>query len=70
MSSRVIEVPPLPAGLHLGVKEDEASFDPGPDGGQVLLTVNHRQITDRAMTLMTGAGSLRLKNGYFRRLTA
>ncbi|RPH70163.1 MAG: hypothetical protein EHM74_05230 [Hyphomicrobiales bacterium] len=44
------------------MKEDEASFDLRPEGDRVLLAVNHRQIIDSAMTLVTDAGSLRLKD--------
>jgi hypothetical protein len=52
------------------VKEDEASFDLEPEGDRVLLTVNHRQIIDTAMTLVTDAGSLRLKDEHCRWLAA
>lgn len=52
------------------MKEDEASFELGPEGDRVMLAVNHRQIIDSAMTLVTDAGSLRLNDEYCRWLAA
>lgn len=56
MRSRIIEAnPPHRLAFTWGEK-GEVSFELRPQGDQVLLIVTHRRITDRAMTLMVGAG--------------
>jgi len=56
MTSRIIEAnPPHRLAFTWGEK-GEVSFELRPQGDQVLLIVTHRRITDRAMTLMVGAG--------------
>lgn len=56
MRSRIIEAnPPHRLAFTWGEK-GEVSLELRPQGDQVLLIVTHRRITDRAMTLMVGAG--------------
>ena len=55
MQSRITEVDP-PRRLAFAWGEGDVSFDLEPRGSQVLLTVTHRGISDRANMLMIGAG--------------
>lgn len=56
MRSRIIEADPPHRLAFTWGEKGEVSFDLRPQGEQVMLTVTHRRITDRAMTLMVGAG--------------
>ncbi len=56
MQSRIIEANRRSGWPSPGAREARVSFDLRPEGDQVLLTVIHRRITDRAMTLMVAAG--------------
>jgi uncharacterized protein YndB with AHSA1/START domain len=56
MKSRIIEANPPHRLAFTWGERGEVSFELRPEGDQVLLTVIHRRITDRAMTLMVGAG--------------
>lgn len=55
MQSRITELDP-PRRLAFAWGEGDVSFDLEPRGDQVLLTVVHRGISDRANMLMIGAG--------------
>jgi uncharacterized protein YndB with AHSA1/START domain len=56
MQSRIIELdPPRKLAIAWGVN-GEVSFALDPKGNEVLLTVIHRRLPDRATTLMVGAG--------------
>jgi uncharacterized protein YndB with AHSA1/START domain len=56
MDSRIIEVdPPRRLCISWGA-EGEVTFKLTPAGGDVLLTVIHSRLPDRATTLMVGAG--------------
>jgi uncharacterized protein YndB with AHSA1/START domain len=55
MQSRITEVNP-PRRLAFAWGEGDVSFDLEPKGSQVLLTVTHCGISDRANMLMIGAG--------------
>lgn len=55
MESRIIEVDP-PHRLVFAWRQGEVSFELKPAGTQVLLTIIHRRISDRANTIMIGAG--------------
>jgi uncharacterized protein YndB with AHSA1/START domain len=56
MRSRIVEANPPHRLAFTWGETGEVSFELRPQGDQVLLTVTHRRITDRAMTLMVGAG--------------
>ena len=55
MESHVIEAEP-PHRLTFAWRQGEVSFQLTPKGNQVLLTIIHRRISDRANTVMIGAG--------------
>lgn len=55
MQSRITELDP-PRRLAFAWNDGDVSFDLEPKGDQVLLTVLHRGISDRANMLMIGAG--------------
>ncbi len=56
MQSRIIELdPPRKLAIAWGA-ESEVHFELKPEGNEVLLTVIHRRLPDRATTLMVGAG--------------
>ncbi|MCB1465390.1 MAG: SRPBCC family protein [Nitratireductor sp.] len=55
MESRIVEVDPLRK-LAFTWGGGEVSFELEPQGEDVLLTVTHRRISDRANTVMVGAG--------------
>lgn len=55
MESHVIEAEP-PHRLTFAWRQGEVSFQLTPKGDQVLLTIIHRRISDRANTVMIGAG--------------
>ncbi len=56
MQSRIIELdPPRRLAIAWGTG-GEVSFELEPKGNEVLLTVIHRRLPDRANTLMVGAG--------------
>lgn len=56
MVSRIIELdPPCRLTIAWGTSSD-VTFDLTPKGSEVLLTVVHRRLPDRAITLMVGAG--------------
>jgi uncharacterized protein YndB with AHSA1/START domain len=58
MQSRIIELdPPRKLAIAWGANGDgEVSFELEPKGNEVLLTVTHRRLPDRANMLMVGAG--------------
>jgi len=55
MESRILEIQ-KERRLVFTWGQGEVAFDLHPDGADVLLTVTHRRITDRANMLMVGAG--------------
>jgi uncharacterized protein YndB with AHSA1/START domain len=56
MQGRIIELdPPRKLAIVWGAG-GEVSFELAPEGNEVLLTVIHRRLPDRATTLMVGAG--------------
>ncbi len=56
MQSRIIELdPPRKLSFAWGAS-GEVSFDLAPEGEEVLLTLIHRRLPDRATMLMVGAG--------------
>jgi len=55
MESRIIEAD-APTKLAFTWGDGEVSFELEPQGSDVLLTVTHRRISDRANTVMVGAG--------------
>ncbi len=56
MDSRIMELdPPRRLAIAWGTSSD-VTFDLAPKGTDVLLTVVHRRLPDRATTLMVGAG--------------
>jgi uncharacterized protein YndB with AHSA1/START domain len=55
MQSRILELDP-PRKLVIAWGGGEVSFELEPRGREVLLTVTHRRLPDRATTLMVGAG--------------
>lgn len=56
MSSRIVEVDPPRKLVFTWGESGEVSFELEPDGDKVLLTLIHRRLPDRNMTLMVGAG--------------
>ncbi|MCF6369446.1 SRPBCC family protein [Rhizobium halophilum] len=55
MESHIIAVDP-PRSLTFAWRQGEVEFRLMPSGNQVLLTIIHRRISDRANTVMIGAG--------------
>ena len=56
MQSRITELdPPRKLAITWGTA-GEVSFELQPEGGEVLLTLVHRRLPDRAMTLRVGSG--------------
>lgn len=56
MKSRVLEVHKEKRLVFTWGETGEVSFDLRPEGDEVLMTVTHRRISDRANLLMVGAG--------------
>lgn len=56
MTSRVLEVQKNKRLVFTWGESGEVSFDLRPEGDEILLTVTHRRISDRANLLMFGAG--------------
>jgi uncharacterized protein YndB with AHSA1/START domain len=56
MSSRIVEVDPPHKLTFTWGESGEVTFELAPAGDRVLLTVIHRRLPDRNMTLMVGAG--------------
>jgi uncharacterized protein YndB with AHSA1/START domain len=56
MKSRIVEVDPPHKLTFTWGESGEVTFELAPAGERVLLTVIHRRLPDRNMTLMVGAG--------------
>ena len=56
MESRIVEVDPPHKLTFTWGESGEVTFELAPAGERVLLTVIHRRLPDRNMTLMVGAG--------------
>jgi len=56
MKSRIVEVDPPRKLTFTWGESGEVTFELAPAGERVLLTVIHRRLPDRNMTLMVGAG--------------
>ena len=56
MTSRIVEVDPPRKLTFTWGESGEVTFELAPAGERVLLTVIHRRLPDRNMTLMVGAG--------------
>ena len=56
MNSRIVEVDPPHKLTFTWGESGEVTFELAPAGERVLLTVIHRRLPDRNMTLMVGAG--------------
>jgi uncharacterized protein YndB with AHSA1/START domain len=56
MSSRIVEADPPHKLTFTWGESGEVTFELAPAGDRVLLTVIHRRLPDRNMTLMVGAG--------------
>lgn len=56
MKSRVVELQMHKRLVFTWGESGEVAFDLRPEGDEVLLTVTHRRISDRANMLMVGAG--------------
>jgi uncharacterized protein YndB with AHSA1/START domain len=56
MTSRILEVQKDKRLVFTWGESGEVAFDLRPEGEEILLTVTHRRISDRANLLMVGAG--------------